>query len=145
MPTTKKPKKADPAKPSPAKKPAGAPTPERLSALDAAAQVLVYAPADGVSAKDLIAEMEAKGLWVSPAGKTPHATLAAAIVREINTKGEGARFARLAPGRFALAQPGKKPRPKPARAKVTTPKAEPAPDAPSTPAPRKRRRAGAAK
>lgn len=145
MPTTKKTKKASPAKPNSAKKPSSEPTSKRLSALDAGAQILADAPAEGVNAKDLIDEMQAKGLWSSPAGKTPHATLAAAIVREINTKGEQARFVRLAPGRFALAKPGKKQRLKPARAKAATPKAEPTPDAPSTPAPRKRRRAGAAK
>ena len=34
-------------------------------------------------AKEMIAAMEAKGLWTSPGGKTPEATLYAAIIREI--------------------------------------------------------------
>jgi hypothetical protein len=47
--------------------------------------------------------MAAKGYWTSPAGKTPAATLYAAIVREIRTKKDQARFRRTVPGRFALA------------------------------------------
>ena len=58
--------------------------PKRLSALDAAAQVLATADKP-MRAQDLIVAMAEQGLWTSPAGKTPHATLYAAILREINT------------------------------------------------------------
>ncbi|MEQ8771052.1 MAG: HTH domain-containing protein [Phycisphaerales bacterium] len=75
----------------------------RLSALDAAAQALADAPAEGMGAKGLIAEMKARGLWESKAGKTPEATLYAAIIREIGRKGERARFRKVARGRFVLA------------------------------------------
>ncbi|MBS0198269.1 MAG: hypothetical protein JSR77_16070, partial [Planctomycetes bacterium] len=39
-----------------------------------------------------IAAMQAKHLWSSPEGKTPEATLYAAIIREIAAKGNAARF-----------------------------------------------------
>lgn len=65
--------------------------PKRLSALDAAAQVLAERGTP-MRAKELIAEIEAKGLWRSPGGKTPEATLYAAIIREIAAKGKEARF-----------------------------------------------------
>jgi len=64
---------------------------KRVSALDAAAQVLV-ASKKPMRAVEMIAEMEAKGLWKSPGGKTPEATLYAAIIREIAAKGNAARF-----------------------------------------------------
>jgi hypothetical protein len=73
--------------------------PKRVSALDAAAQVLA---ASGVPmrAKNMIAAMEAKGLWKSPGGKTPEATLYAAIIREIAAKGTAARFKKHERGVF---------------------------------------------
>ena len=46
--------------------------------------------------------MSAKGYWTSPGGQTPHATLYAAILREINVKGSEARFQKTDRGRFAL-------------------------------------------
>ena len=52
--------------------------------------------------RELIETMATKGYWTSPAGKTPHATLYAAIVREISTKGKDARFRKVDRGRFAL-------------------------------------------
>ena len=61
------------------------------SALDAAAQVIASS-VKPMRATDMIAEMEAKGLWTSPGGKTPEATLYAAIIREISAKGKDARF-----------------------------------------------------
>ncbi len=74
-----------------APKPAKENKPKRVSALDAAAQVLAKATKP-MRATDMIAEMEAKGLWKSPGGKTPEATLYAAIIREIAAKGNAARF-----------------------------------------------------
>ena len=59
---------------------------KKLSALDAAAKVLQEAGGP-LNCTQLIEAMAAKGYWSSPAGKTPAATLYAAIVREIKTKG----------------------------------------------------------
>jgi hypothetical protein len=53
-----------------------------------------------MSTKDLVGAMAARGLWISPAGKTPAATLYAAILREITTKGADARFQKTGPGKF---------------------------------------------
>jgi hypothetical protein len=54
---------------------------------------------------ELIAQMAAQGYWSSPKGKTPEATLYAALAREIQLKGEAARFHKTAPGRFAYRAP----------------------------------------
>ena len=44
--------------------------------------------------------IRAKKLWTTK-GKTPHATIHAAIVREIAAKGNSSRFKKVARGRFA--------------------------------------------
>lgn len=75
-------------------------TPTRVSALDAAAQLLAVSK-EPMRAKDLIAAMAEQGLWSSPNGKTPEATLYAAMIREIAAKGEGARFRKVERGLFA--------------------------------------------
>jgi hypothetical protein len=76
------------------------PTPsKRISALSAAAQVLAASEVP-MRAKEMIAAMEAKGLWTSPGGKTPEATLYAAIIREIAAKGTSARFKKHERGVF---------------------------------------------
>ena len=82
-----------------APKPAKEPKPKRVSALDAAAQVLAASEVP-MRAKEMIAAMEAKGLWTSPGGKTPEATLYAAIIREIAAKGTAARFKKHERGVF---------------------------------------------
>lgn len=74
--------------------------PKRISALDAAAQVLA-ASKEPMRAKDLIAAMADQGLWSSPNGKTPEATLYAAMIREIAAKGTDARFRKVERGLFA--------------------------------------------
>jgi len=79
-----------------------APAP-KLSALDAAARVLAEA-GTFLTPKQMIGIMAVKGYWSSPGGKTPHATLYAAIAREIATKGPASRFHKAAPGRFAAAE-----------------------------------------
>ena len=76
----------------------------KLSGLDAAAQILAKAK-EPMGCKDMVEQAIAKELW-SPGGKTPHATLYAAIIREIAKKGKDARFKKVDRGRFALA--GKK-------------------------------------
>lgn len=74
--------------------------PKRFSALDSAARVLA-ASKEPMRAKDLIAAMAEQGLWSSPSGKTPEATLYAAIIREIAAKGNEARFRKVERGLFA--------------------------------------------
>ncbi|HEY0984824.1 winged helix-turn-helix domain-containing protein [Schlesneria sp.] len=73
----------------------------KMSALDAAAKVLGES-AEPLTSKGMIDAMAAKGYWQSPGGKTPHATLYAAILREITTKGEESRFIKTERGHFAL-------------------------------------------
>ncbi|MGD9719897.1 MAG: HTH domain-containing protein [Pirellulales bacterium] len=93
--------KAKGTKSAPAKKAkAASDKPKKLSALDAAAQVLA-ASKEPMNAKEMIDAMAAKGLWTSPGGKTPHATLYSAILREIATKGKEARFKKTDRGHFA--------------------------------------------
>lgn len=95
-------KQAKPAKATKAKPPAKHAGEKKLSALDAAAQVLKV-NRDPMTAKDMISLMETKGLWKSPGGKTPDATLYAAIIREIANKGKDARFKKTDRGLFAFA------------------------------------------
>lgn len=77
----------------------------KMGALDAAAIVLADA-GKPMRSKDLIAEMAKRGLWTSPGGKTPEATLYAAILREIGAKGTAARFTRAGKGEFASTKKG---------------------------------------
>ncbi len=74
-------------------------TTKKLSALDAAAQVL--SSSGPLNCKELIDAMASQGLWTSPGGKTPHATLYAAILREITVKADESRFVKTERGRFA--------------------------------------------
>ena len=76
--------------------------PDKLSALDAAARVLEESR-QPMSCPQLIEAMATKGYWKSPGGKTPEATLYAALTREIATKKDRSRFERCAPGRFRRA------------------------------------------
>ncbi|UUO05338.1 HTH domain-containing protein [Blastopirellula sp. J2-11] len=86
--------------PKPDPKPAKAEEPKRMSAINAAAKVLAESK-EPLNAKQMVEAMAAKGYWSSPGGKTPHATLYSAILREINTKGQGARFKKTERGKFA--------------------------------------------
>lgn len=76
--------------------------PKRLSALDAASKVLAESDRP-LRALDMIEVMHAQGLWSSPGGKTPEATLYAAITREIAAKGTDARFQKVDRGMFTSA------------------------------------------
>ena len=98
-------KKKNPAKTRPAKTeatPPAAAESKRLSALDAAAKVLAET-GQPMRCTELIAAMTAKGYWTSPAGKTPASTLYAALLRELGTKKDQARFRKTARGTFGLA------------------------------------------
>ena len=74
-------------------------TPGALSGLDAAAQILREA-AEPLSAPAIVEKALATGLWSSQ-GKTPAATIYAAMIREIKAKGDDARFRKVDRGRFA--------------------------------------------
>ena len=69
--------------------------------LDAAAIALEDAGRP-LNCSDLILIMVQSKLWKSPNGKTPEATLYAAITREIKNKGDAARFYKVGRGLFAL-------------------------------------------
>ena len=73
--------------------------PQRISALDAAATVLKKA-GKPMRSQEMITAMAEQKLWTSPGGKTPHATLYAAILRETTTKGKEARFKKVDRGQF---------------------------------------------
>jgi len=72
---------------------------KKVSAIDAAAKLLA-ASKEAMGCKEMIEAMSAKGLWTSPGGKTPSATLYSSIIREIATKGKDARFKKSDRGRF---------------------------------------------
>lgn len=84
---------------SPTAEGAGETPVRKLGALDAAARVLDE-EARAMTCKEMVEAMAAKGYWTSPGGKTPHATLYAAIAREINAKGADARFRKTERGQF---------------------------------------------
>jgi vancomycin resistance protein YoaR len=75
---------------------------KKVSALDAAARVLGETR-QAMNCMELIEAMAAKNYWTSPKGKTPHATLYAAMLREIRAKGKDARFKKSERGKFTLA------------------------------------------
>jgi len=85
------------------RKPAAKKTGKKMSGLDAAAKVLVKSR-EPMRAREIVAQMEAKGYWKSPGGKTPHATIYAAMLREIRDKGKDARFKKSGPGLFAISK-----------------------------------------
>ena len=75
---------------------------KRPSGLDAAAKVLAEV-GKPMSCKAIVERMLANGLWQTT-GKTPAATIYAAIIREIAAKGEKTRFRKVARGKFTLAK-----------------------------------------
>jgi hypothetical protein len=93
-------KKTAPVAPKPRGATAKPQKPRRLSALDAAAQVLARSK-EPLSCGQLIERMAKLGLWKSPSGATPDRTLYSALLREIATKGKDSRFVRVERGRFA--------------------------------------------
>jgi len=75
--------------------------PKRVSGLDLAAKVLAEA-GEPLNAKTIAERAIAAGWKTS--GKTPEATLYAAIIREIAKKGKDARFVKHDRGLFAAAK-----------------------------------------
>jgi HB1, ASXL, restriction endonuclease HTH domain len=94
--------KAD--KPAAATKKADAPKEKKLSLIDAAVQILGNAK-EPMGTKQMVEKITEQNLW-SPrsGGKTPHATLYSAILRELQKKGKDARFTKVERGRFTLAK-----------------------------------------
>ncbi len=88
--------KAKPAKN--ATRPNDAPKPKQVSGLDLAAKVLADSK-EPLQAK-AIAERAITAGWQTT-GKTPHATLYAAMIREIAKKGKDSRFIKTDRGLFA--------------------------------------------
>jgi len=78
-------------------KPAG-----KMSGLDAAAKVLAEA-GEPLNAKTMVERALTKGYWQTK-GKTPAATIYAAIIREVKAKGAAARFKKAGRGKFAIAK-----------------------------------------
>ncbi len=84
-----------------AKTPAPAAKPDKpMSGLDAAARVLKE-NGEPMNAKAMVETMLAKGYWTT-GGKTPAATIYAAVIREIAAKGKDARFKKTDRGMFAF-------------------------------------------
>ncbi len=94
----KAPTKKTAAKNAPAK--AKQKTKGKLSGLDASAKVLAEA-GEPLRSKQIVETMLAKGYWTTN-GKTPAATIYAAILREIQTKGKEARFKKTDRGLFSV-------------------------------------------
>jgi hypothetical protein len=82
--------KAEPTAAQPAKK---------LSQFRAAIRVLAEA-GEPMNCRAMIEAMQARGLWSSPAGRTPAQTLYASIIREIAKRGNAARFVKTDRGRL---------------------------------------------
>ncbi len=78
------------------------PADKKLSQVEAAIIVLGKSK-EAMNCKAMVEAMQAAGLWSSPGGATPEATLYASILREINTKGKDARFKKTERGHFTLA------------------------------------------
>lgn len=76
-----------------------------MSALTAAATVLAASGGRAMTSVALVEQMAAKGLWRSPGGHTPEATVHAAISREIKAKGAASRFAKHPDGGFVYSKP----------------------------------------
>jgi hypothetical protein len=77
--------------------------PKKLSAIDAAAKVLGET-GQPMRCPELIEAMAKKRYWQSPGGKTPAATLYAAILKEITAKGKESRFMKVDRGQFGVAK-----------------------------------------
>jgi len=72
----------------------------KLSQMDAAVQVLTDA-GEALTCKEIVRRMLEKQLWETE-GRTPGATLSAALQRDIAKRGEGSRFKKAARGLFGL-------------------------------------------
>ena len=92
------PKARERAAPRPTGSNASAMKPKRLSGLDAAALILGES-SNPMKCAEILAAIQARGLWRTT-GKTPEATLYAAMIREISAKNGDARFRKVDRGLF---------------------------------------------
>ena len=104
--TTKKAPAAKAKKPATKKatKPAAKAKPvngKKLSQIEAAIKVLAKA-GEPMNCKAMVDAMTKQGLWSSPGGATPDATLYSSILRDLR-KGKDARFKKTDRGHFTLA------------------------------------------
>jgi len=83
-----------------AEKKARAKGPKKASLLDLAAEVLAKA-GKPMGCKEIVEQVLKSGRWTTK-GKTPAATLYAAIIREIAAKGKDARFHKTDRGQFEV-------------------------------------------
>ncbi len=81
--------------------------PRRLSLLSAAAKVLAESK-EPMRTTQMLEAITKRGLWKSPKGKTPEASLYAAVIREIAAKDKNARFRKTGPGLFAATAAAKR-------------------------------------
>jgi restriction system protein len=91
---------AKPATATAATKPAATPKAKKMSGLDAAAKLLKD-NGQPMNTKAMVETMLAKGMWKT-GGKTPAATIYAAIIREIADKKGESRFKKTDRGLFAF-------------------------------------------
>jgi len=70
-----------------------------MSGLDAAAKVLAES-AEPLGVRGIVEVAFEKGFWKS-SGRTPHATIYSAMIREIAKKGDESRFKKTDRGKFA--------------------------------------------
>ena len=65
-------------------------------------RLVSYEATEPLTTKQMVEAMSVKGYWSSPGGKTPHATLYSAILRELQNKGDASRFVKTDRGHFQL-------------------------------------------
>lgn len=79
---------------------------KKLSQVEAAIKVLAKA-GKPLNCKALVEAMAQQGMWSSPGGATPEATLYSSILRDLR-KGKDARFKKTDRGQFTLASARRK-------------------------------------
>ena len=73
---------------------------KKVSQIEAAIKVLAKA-GEPMNCKAMVEAMTKQGLWASPGGATPDATLYSSILRDLR-KGKDARFKKTDRGQFTL-------------------------------------------
>ena len=89
-------------KPAPKPEAKARPADGKMSGLNAAVKVLSEA-GEALDCKTIVTRALENGYWKTT-GKTPQATVYAAIIREIAKKGDAARFSKTERGKFALSK-----------------------------------------
>jgi hypothetical protein len=80
--------------------------PRKMSLLTAAANLLAE-NGQTMNCNAIVQELDERGVWSSPGGKTPGSTLYASANREIMEKGDHSRFVRVGKGQYAASEYGK--------------------------------------